>query len=108
MNVYNTSPVFDKALHFYGTFSFSLLIYSLIRETVLKSSTGSKLFIFILITALGTSLGTFFEIIEFTVDNLFDAHGQKGLVDTNLDMLSNIIGSLTAAAFTTMRDKIQA
>lgn len=105
LKVYDTSFVFDKTLHFFGTFSYTLLVYSILVKTI-YTKPNSNLFSFILIASLGISLGTVFEIIEFTGDTFFHSYCQKGLLDTNLDMLFNIFGSCLAGILLSNRQKI--
>lgn len=97
-NIYAKSFTFDKALHFLGTYSFSLFTYSLFIGLTKKTVT-SKLNEFIFITLLGISLGTFYETIEFIIDIIFKPTipAQNGLLDTNLDIIFNILGAFTSS-----------
>jgi hypothetical protein len=96
--LYRNSKWFDDLLHVFGSFSFALFYYSIINETI-GIYYKNKIFPFIFIILLGTSSGTFFELIEFSVDILFNTNAQNGLLDTNLDMLFNTIGAFLAALF---------
>lgn len=102
LNIYDNSFVFDKCLHLFGTFGFTLLAYALLRNTV-YNGIGSKMFKFILIASVGITIGTLFEMVEFTCDTFLGTYSQKGLLDTDLDMLFNIIGSSLAALFMNYR-----
>jgi hypothetical protein len=55
----------------------------------------------ILIASLGITLGVFVEIIEFTMDSRkhIEIKLQKGLKDTNFDLISDVIGSALAGVF---------
>lgn len=86
---------FDKALHVFGTFTFSLFFYSIIDSTAIFVS-KSKIFIFILIVSIGITTSVILESIEFVFDIIFNTENQHGLVDTNLDILCNILGSVLA------------
>ncbi len=94
-NLYMISNWFDKALHVFGTFSFSLFCYSIMDSTASFFS-KSKIFIFILITSIGITIGVFLENLEFILDNIFKTKNQHGLVDTNLDLIFNIFGAALA------------
>ena len=51
------------------------------------------------IILLGIGIGTIFELLEFILDITVspNIHNQQNLIDTNLDMISNLAGSLIAA-----------
>jgi len=98
MRLYDTSLYFDKLLHIYGIFSFSLAAYSIIVGSP-DISLNSKLWIFIAVSLCGIAIGTLFEIVEFTLDTVLKTQSQKGLLDTNLDLISDVIGALAAGLF---------
>jgi uncharacterized membrane protein YjdF len=98
LKLYDTQCNFDKGLHFFGTFTFALFSYSLLSKT-LKRINIPMVIELILIITLGITLGTIFEIIEFGADTIFKTYCQKGLLDTDLDMVFNIIGACCAAIF---------
>ena len=98
LNLYNTSPHYDKILHIIGGFSFSLLAFSLIKKLI-DLKLNSKPFIFILVVSLGIALGSLFEIAEFTEDFFLGMNNQKGLMDTNIDMIFNTLGAILAGIF---------
>ncbi|RKD29003.1 hypothetical protein [Thermohalobacter berrensis] len=104
LGLYDKTHWFDNALHTFGSFSFALLFYSIVVNTT-QFTVKSKSFIFILILALGTASGSIFEIIEFILDTLLNTNKQKGLIDTNLDMIFNIIGSSLAGFVTILNQK---
>lgn len=95
---YTKSKIFDRYLHAFGAFSFSLLIYCIIDNYI--NTASSKLFQAIFIFLAGSTLGVFFELIEMCHDRKKDdPKCQKGLKDTNMDMLFNLIGKLVAGLF---------
>lgn len=108
LNFYTRFFYFDIVLHIFGTYSFTLFVYSLLNQTVSKPSLAKNREL-ILVILLGISLGTFFEIIEFLIDLTFDPKipAQSGLIDTNLDMISNIIGAVIATVHLANKDFIQ-
>lgn len=96
-----TSTVFDKGLHTFGTYSFSLFFYILIGQ--LPANQISRPFKFIMIICLGLSLGAVYEIFEFIIDMTTKPSfpGQPSLLDTNLDLVSDLIGAIIAATHAT-------
>ena len=96
---YYTTVYFDSALHFAGAFTFALFAYELLTTFVKIRSSHPSLFAFMLISLLGICLGTFFELIEFSLDVLFKVNTQFGLIDTDLDLLFDVFGSFLAGLF---------
>lgn len=94
---FNRSKVFDRYLHTYGSFSFALLAYSLIQN--LFEAGGSRAFQSLFVFATGMALGAMFELIEAREDYKEGTNNQKGLQDTNMDLLGDLIGSLLAGVF---------
>lgn len=95
LNLYETSPYFDKVLHLVGSFTIALFIYQVLLSLV-GVHLSSRLLVFILISSVVIASGVFIEILEFAIDMLFKSANQKSLADTNFDMISNIIGSSLA------------
>lgn len=104
-DVYLSSFIYDKILHFFGTYAFSLFFYSIITQ-LLPAPLSSKKRELLFIAFLGTSLGAAFEIIEFLVDIIHKPKvpNQNNLLDTDLDLIANIIGSLMAAVHTYVKN----
>lgn len=96
LNYYTKSRIVDRWLHCYGTFTLSLLFYNLIL--LVTQEGGSKVFRALFVLLLGIALGAVHEIMEFVTDLKQNSKMQKGLRDTNLDNIFNIIGSSLAAA----------
>ncbi len=96
---YTKSNTFDRYLHAFGAFSFSLLTYCIIDDFI--NTGNSALFQAIFIFLVGNTLGVFFELIEMLHDvrKKNEPKSQKGLQDTDMDMLFNIIGSIISAIF---------
>ena len=100
LDLYNHSPyVFDRSLHAFGAFSFSLTAYCIIAGVTQPG--GSLLFRALFVFCIGNTLGAVFELLEAAHDSKKNVpvKGQKGLQDTNMDMLFNAIGSLLAGVF---------
>jgi len=95
LKAYEESDLFDKILHFYAMFSFTLASYSLMHnsDSVKVSSKPRLLFI---LTMYGTGLGAVYEILEFLLDIFFHVNAQKGLINTNLDIIADFLGSILA------------
>lgn len=98
--LYKQPGLFDKALHVFGTYSFTLFVYLIIIQ-IIKISFTSKLSNFIFIVMLGITIGVSFEVLEFILDLTFNLKTplQTNLMDTNLDIVSDIIGALLAALY---------
>lgn len=92
------SKVFDRHLHIWGTIGFTLFLYSiliLLVEPFIYPKVLEAVFVF----TLGISIGTLFEIFEFSGDQSMHepVKMQKGLKDTNVDLICDVFGSLIAA-----------
>lgn len=94
---YDTSFIFDKILHLFGTYSFALFLYALLCYSI-KELSCLNIYRFILVLSLGITLGSVFEIIEFIGDILFNPKRpyQNNLFDTNLDLIFNTAGAVIA------------
>jgi len=98
-NLYCTSRKYDRVQHGIGSFSFAIFFYFFFSN--IFSYGGSRSFRAFYILILGVFYGTIYEIIEF-ISDLKNKNGEKmqrGLRDTDFDMVSDVIGSLSAAIF---------
>jgi len=102
-DLYITSVVFDKFLHFFGAYTFSLFAYIFVAQ--LQGSSLAKPVKFILVACLGLSLGAFYEILEFIFDSIShaDPPSQPNLLDTDLDLTADLLGSLLAGCHAALR-----
>lgn len=102
LNFYGLSTIYDKYLHVFGAYSFALLGYVLLGMN--RISLGPKIK-FILIITIGLSIGTIYELIEFAIDQLSTPTlpAQSGLLDTNLDLLADLLGAIGAAAHLSLK-----
>ncbi|MBP2632282.1 MAG: hypothetical protein H6Q70_2910 [Firmicutes bacterium] len=96
-DLYTSSFVFDKVLHFFGTYSFSLFAYVLVMQ--MQTTFMDRPVKFILTLCLGLSLGASYEILEFIIDNISHPlpSSQPSLLDTDIDLIGDMIGALLAA-----------
>jgi uncharacterized membrane protein YjdF len=94
--IYHKSKKYDRFLHLFGSFTFSLFVYSVI-ESMVKPVSYSKIYVAIFVATLGIAIGVLFELIEFAFDKLakFEKN-QHGLADTDFDLLFNVIGAILA------------
>lgn len=99
LRMYYSSIVFDRYLHTYGAFSFSLLFFYLLDHFLEMG--GSPLFLAVFVFLLGNTLGVIFELLEFSRDlkPTNTSKAQHGLKDTDTDMLFNLLGAIIAAVF---------
>lgn len=97
--LYNTSKVFDRYLHAFGTFSFALFTYCVLDDFL--QTGGSQIYQALFVTLLGNTLGVIFELTEMLHDlkKQNEPRCQKGLLDTDMDQLFNLGGSILAGLF---------
>jgi len=57
---------------------------------------SSKIYIAIFVTTLGITLGVFLEILEFVLDIIRKKNNQRGLLDTDFDLVYDVIGAILA------------
>ena len=101
---YKTFNYFDKILHIFGSFSYSVLIFSIpLTKGYFQGARDTFIFIFILF--IGTLIGVINEIGEFLCDLIFKTTNQNGLIDTDLDMICNMLGGSLAGIFVASESK---
>jgi hypothetical protein len=99
LRLYGRTKTFDRGNHAFGCFAYSMLAYftltALFSEAIPPALAG------IIIASLGITLGVFVEMAEFALDSRkhIEIKQQKGLKDTNFDLLSDVIGSALAGVF---------
>lgn len=97
--LYYKSQTYDKLLHIIGAYAYSLFFYSIISQFFPVTSLNKwREFIFIIFT--GATVGMGFELIEFLGDVVLrpDIPNQSDLLDTNLDMIYDLVGAVIGAA----------
>lgn len=97
LDFYHRSKYYDRYLHVFGSFSFSLFFYSIL-DKIVAPAVSSKIYISIFIASIGIAFGCLFEIGEFIIDSKSkkSSKHQHGLKDTDYDLISNVIGSAAA------------
>lgn len=102
LDYYVTSSIFDKVQHVFGSYVFSLFAYSIICK--LSQPMIGRGFTFIFILTLGLSMGAIYEVGEFLGDSIAKPSmpSQPNLLDTDLDLIADIMGSLLAAVHVTI------
>ena len=95
---YLKSKLFDRYLHAFGAFSFALFLYAII-EAIWNPITVPTVYSSLFVATLGISSGVIFEIIEFIEDSLSKTRNQKGLTDTDWDLIADMTGSAIAGIF---------
>lgn len=92
---YTRSHIFDRYLHAYGSFAYALFLYSLITRLI-HAEVSPKLFGAIAVAFTGIAAGAIFEIIEYFIDKRMPVKTQRGLKDTDVDLICDVIGSVAA------------
>lgn len=100
LNLYVTSPTFDRIQHIFGIFAVSLFFYS-IMTYFMKTAIETRWIKFVFVAAIGMAVGSLNEIIEFAADTIMNPQilNQPSLEDTDLDLISNTIGAIFAGIF---------
>jgi uncharacterized membrane protein YjdF len=97
LNWYVTSSLYDRIQHIFGTYALTLWIFFVIQQFIQIKLTNKRLTI-LFIVSLALALGTIYELLEFMEDEVFKPKikNQPSLLDTNLDLLSDLIGGIIA------------
>jgi uncharacterized membrane protein YjdF len=96
---YYKSHTYDKLLHIIGAYAFSLFFYTIVSQFFPASSLNKwREFVFIIL--IGATVGMAFELMEFIADAVFrpDIPNQSDLLDTDLDMVNDLVGAVIGAA----------
>ena len=97
MNLYSLSPLYDRIQHIFGAYALALFFYSFIAR-LMKTTISLKWIRVIFIFAIGLSLGALCEILEYAADTFMKPQilNQPSLEDTDLDLVSDLIGACIA------------
>ncbi len=100
LGFYSKYWVFDNVLHLFGSGVSALLAFII---TFSLHYTGKLRLTYPLIglftVTFSMALGGMWEILEFSVDTLFNKTTQHGLTDTMSDLIYDLLGGCIAAAF---------
>jgi hypothetical protein len=89
---------YDKVVHIFTSFAFTLPLPALLRGRVLTGFRRHRFLMVVLITCLGVALGTFWEIFEWGFSQLWgDPNLLEKRVDVVTDLIVDAIGALPAA-----------
>lgn len=100
LRLYERTKTFDRFNHVFSCFAYAPVAYFTL--TSLFSEAIPELLAAIIIFSMGVTLGVFVEIAEFAADarkTKNDLKLQRGLKDTNFDLIFDVIGSLAAGLF---------
>jgi hypothetical protein len=99
MRLYERTKKSDRVLHAAGCFAYGLLAYC--TAAAIFGAQSSKITGAIFVWALGIAMGVMIEIMEFAADSCGKSRlrMQKGLHDTDFDLISDVIGSAAAAVY---------
>ncbi len=90
--------LWDKILHVYGSAVISMLAFMIVYTLHYTKKLRLTIpFVGFFTVIFAMAVGALWEIIEFTVDNLFDKTTQKGLDDTMWDLINDLIGGMVVA-----------
>lgn len=107
LNLYVTSQTFDRIQHIFGAYALALLLYALTLQFDKQGAQdGFKRFLFVV--ALGVSAGAVYEIMEYLSDSLLHPQipNQPSLRDTDLDLVSDLVGALLAGIHAVMQGSL--
>ncbi len=97
---YEKTGFFDRSIHAYGCFAYALLVFCTIRSVL--GAVLPKLVAAFFVLTIGMTVGVLIEIVEFALDSRKKKIGirlQKGLRDTDFDLIFDTIGSFAAGVF---------
>ena len=93
--LYESSLVYDKAMHVIGSGLVAALLLIAVRSFCRRECIELPLTLFALLIFSGTlSAGTLWEIFEFAVDRTGYFVAQRGLRDTMIDLMADALGAL--------------
>jgi hypothetical protein len=98
LNLYGTSSLFDRIQHIFSAYALALFFYAILMQFMNKPDEIRPWIKFVLVAAIGMAAGSLNEIIEFLADTALKPQilNQPSLEDTDLDLISNTIGSVLA------------
>lgn len=94
---------YDQVVHFFFYIMFTLIMYSALIK--IASPKKQRAIFYIILVLAASSIGAINEIIEFTTVVMFENTGVGGYYNTCLDLVANLLGSITAAGIIFYRSK---
>lgn len=99
MDLYETSMLYDKAMHVLGLGAIAGLLIAVIHSYCDRYRIKLPLALLAILVFGGTlSIGTLWEFFEFGIDRTGLFNAQRGLHDTMLDLLADAIGAVLATS----------
>ena len=93
LGFYESYQFYDKIMHAFGSALLTFLIITTVVQYCKHKKFTLPLFLhFFLVLGSSISLGTIWEMFEFTVDQTGLFNAQRGLQDTMLDLVANFTG----------------
>jgi hypothetical protein len=90
---------YDKAVHVFSAFAFTLALPLLLYNRVLTGARAYPISFGIILTLLGLALGTLWEIFEWLGSEVWrDPNLREGRLDVITDLIVDGVGALLAAA----------
>lgn len=95
---------YDQFVHIIGFGVATYVMYCLIRPQIVPGKERGFSFYLVIVMA-GLGVGAFNEIVEFMVNETVPESGVGGYINTSLDLISNLIGAVTASVLILLREK---
>ena len=95
---------YDKLIHGYGIFIFTLLIFRLLKP-YLKEINNRYVF-FIILVFVGLGVGTIWEFVEFVTVLVLPKTGVGGYFNTLKDLVANAVGAIVAIFYLNIKLRI--
>lgn len=93
LKFYDSVPLRDKALHFFGSLTIAFFFYHVLRKDSKFWRSLSDRMAQLVSFLLANFAGVLWEIAEFIADKIFSVNAQRGLDDTMFDLIFNVFGS---------------
>ena len=97
--LYEHSAVYDKWIHLVAFGGIAAIVRQAIgRYCVRRGIAAPARFLHLVVLACALSLGTVWELFEFSIDRFGWFTAQRGLEDTMVDLVADLCGALLALA----------
>jgi len=104
LELYETSPIYDKVSHYTGTLMLSWLALRIVdRQVNVKGAMLPSGLRSILLLLFAVGIGTMWEILEFLIDQTDLVIAQRGLADTMYDLMADLLAGMTVGLLSTYR-----